>query len=113
MTTEYFAGASTTTTGMTAGATGPPGFSPTTGTQSAPVSAGPTGPPAGQSAQRDVTAWLHSPEARQYEGRWVLLSDQLQVLDSDSSPTALLQRHQHVQAPLIVFVDPANTQLAV
>lgn len=63
--------------------------------------------------RRDITEWLRTPAAHAYEGRWVLLDDALNVLDSDHSPTILLKRNPEHATPLIVFVDPLNSQLAV
>jgi hypothetical protein len=56
---------------------------------------------------------MRTPEARRFEGRWVMLDDDLQVVDHDSSPTALLDRHQEDRTPTVVFIDPTNVSLAV
>lgn len=53
-----------------------------------------------------VRAWMDTPAAREYDGRWVLLSDQMQVLDSDYSARDLSQRHPDEK--LIAFVLPSG-----
>jgi hypothetical protein len=60
-----------------------------------------------------LVEWLGTPEARQYEGQWVLLNDDFGVIDNDHSPTVLLQRNRDIRTPLVVFVDPPGTNLAV
>jgi hypothetical protein len=57
--------------------------------------------------------WLGTREARQYEGQWVLLSDDFEVIDHAHSPTDLLKRHPDLRTPMVVFVDPPGTNLAV
>jgi hypothetical protein len=60
-------------------------------------------------SETPVSQWMHSEQAQQYEGRWVLLSDALVPLDSDLSPSALKARHaQSPPGSVIVFV-PATT----
>lgn len=60
-----------------------------------------------------LTGWLASAEAKRLEGRWVLLTDDFEVVDSAFSPSELLDRHEDDRTPLIVFVDPSNVNLAV
>lgn len=57
--------------------------------------------------------WSTSEEARQYEGRWVMLNNDLTVVDADVSPSALLQRHPDVAAPTIVYVHPRHETVVV
>jgi len=57
--------------------------------------------------------WLGTQEARQYEGQWVLLRDDFGVIDHAHSPTDLLRRHPDFRTPMVVFVDPPDTNLAV
>ncbi len=57
--------------------------------------------------------WLGTQAARQLEGQWVLLSDDFEVIDHAHSPTDLLKRNPNTSTPLIVFVDPPGTNLAV
>ena len=66
-----------------------------------------------ESEPAGLVEWLRTPEARQYEGRWVLLNDEFEVIDDDHSPSNLLRRNRHVSTPLVVFVDPADTNLVV
>lgn len=53
-------------------------------------------------------AWLGTPEARGYDGEWVLLSAEARPIDSDRSPTTLAQRHSAGSGQVIVFVEPAG-----
>lgn len=56
--------------------------------------------------------WACSEGAQQYEGRWVLLSQSLDALDSDLSPTALKDRHPQLPSgSVIVFVAPTTIRL--
>jgi hypothetical protein len=56
--------------------------------------------------------WAHSEGAQQYEGRWVLVSQSLDALDSDLSPTALKDRHPQLPSgSTIVFVPPTTIRL--
>jgi hypothetical protein len=57
--------------------------------------------------------WIDSEEARQYERRWVLLDDDLTVIDADTSPSALLQRHPEIAAPTVVYVQPRDETVVV
>jgi hypothetical protein len=59
----------------------------------------------------NLLEWLGSPQARQLEGRWVLLSDDFEVLDYAQTLTELKQRNPEVRTPIIVFVDRPNTNL--
>ena len=79
-----------------AGATGP-----TTGTASGTY--WPKGP---QVVEQPWEVWLRSPEARGYDGEWVLLSAGMRPIDSDHSPMALANRHQARDGQVIVFVEP-------
>jgi hypothetical protein len=98
------------TPALSGGATGPVYTQPSSAT-SAPAS--PPAAPAPAPARPDVTRWVNSPEARQYEGRWVLLSEELDVIDHDTSPTALLMRNPTITAPIVVYVDRRDVGLAV
>ncbi len=57
--------------------------------------------------------WLGSEAAPPYAGRWVLLTDELQVVDVADSPGDLLERHSDWPSPLVVFVEPRGVELAV
>lgn len=59
-----------------------------------------------------VSAWLASPHARSYEGKWVLLSERMEPIDDDLSPTALRRRHESANGDaVIVFVRPTSVQV--
>ena len=103
----YTTGSIGTSTGHTG--TGQPRFGQPSGTRSEP--AAPASPPAREPAE--LTGWLASAEARRLEGRWVLLTDDFEVVDSALSPSELLDRHEDERTPLVVFVDPSNVNLAV
>jgi hypothetical protein len=60
-----------------------------------------------------LSDWINSAEAAPYQGKWVLLSDGLDVLDADESPGAILDRHSDVTSPTIVFVQPRGRLQAV
>lgn len=66
-----------------------------------------------ESEPAGLIEWLGTPEARQYEGQWVLLSDDFGVIDHAHSPTDLLRRHPNLRTPLVVFIDPADANLVV
>lgn len=66
-----------------------------------------------ESEPAGLIEWLRTPVARQYEGQWVLLSDDFGVIDHAHSPTDLLRRNPNLRTPLVVFVDPADTNLVV
>ena len=95
--------------------------SPGTGTTSPRYSPSSGTPQQGQSAAlpqfesepTGLIEWLGTQEARQYEGQWVLLSDDFEVIDHAHSPTDLLKRNPNLRTPLIVFVDPPGINLAV
>ncbi|MFY9578426.1 MAG: hypothetical protein WAQ33_03805 [Gaiellaceae bacterium] len=93
-----------------AGATGPPHFSGSEGTRHETVATG-GGPLPAEPA--GLTDWLVSEASAPYRGRWVLLDEAFNVLDSDTSPSALLLRHAELAAPIVVFVQPPNQALAV
>jgi hypothetical protein len=64
------------------------------------------------SSESPISAWLASPQARTYEGKWVFLSDRLEPLDDDLSPSALQRRHESPDsAGVIVFVRPTSVQI--
>jgi hypothetical protein len=74
----------------------------------AATSSTPMPEPADDGGQR-LVRWQQSAEARQYEGRWVLLDpDALSVLDTDSSPSDLLARRSGSSSALVVYVQPAG-----
>ena len=52
--------------------------------------------------------WLATPEARELEGRWVLLAHDYEVIDHASKPSELFDRHPDINTPFIVFVKPSN-----
>ena len=59
--------------------------------------------------ESQASAWLRSEQARQYEGRWVLLSESYAPLDSDLSPSALESRHPQLAAGSAIVFVPATT----
>ena len=63
--------------------------------------------------ETNVAEWMRTPEAQAHAGRWVLLSPELQVLDSSESPSELLARDAGEVAPTIVLVDPSAKQYAL
>jgi hypothetical protein len=65
--------------------------------------------PQAESEPDGLLQWLGSSEARRFEGRWVLLNDEFDVLDHARTLTELAQRNRDARTPIIVFVDPANT----
>jgi hypothetical protein len=74
----------------------------------------PATPPAQpEPEQSGLIEWLASPEARRFEGRWVLLSDEYDVVDVDDSPSALMDRHPEERTPIIVFVRQSNVTYVV
>src|SRR3712207_2533324 len=84
-----------------------PQFGPSRGTQQEHF------PPAARTeAEPDgLLEWLSSAEAKQFEGQWVLLSDDFEVRDHARTLTELAQRNRNARTPIIVFVDPENTNL--
>jgi hypothetical protein len=59
-------------------------------------------------SESPLLAWLRSEDARQHEGRWVLLNSSLAAVDDDLSPSALRDRHPGED---IVFVPPASVHI--
>lgn len=57
--------------------------------------------------------WLSSEAARSHAGRWVLLTDELQIVDVADSPGDLLERHSDRPSPVVVFVEPRGVEFAV
>jgi hypothetical protein len=57
--------------------------------------------------------WFATEEAAQLSGRWVLLTDNYEVIASARTPKELLDAHPHIRAPFIVYVDPANIRVAM
>ncbi len=110
--TTYFTGASGTTfrSGSVAGTGGAPFSTPGRTNAQQPTSPPPSGEPAGP---HGVLEWLQSEQARHYEGKWVLLDDDRDVVDSDDSPGRLLERHPQEASPLVVLVERSDIQLAV
>jgi hypothetical protein len=109
-----FVGASRTTFQTSGTATTPLTYStPTSTTTQPPLRQ--TAVAASQADQDEghIAQWLRAEEARKYEGGWVLLDDNLQVLDTAISPSELLTRHPELTSPRIVFVERSGTQLAV
>lgn len=73
-----------------------------------------TTPAAGSDSKHGgLIEWLASTEARRLEGRWVLLTDDFEVVDSAETPSDLLDRHPEDRTPFVVFVDPSNVNLVV
>lgn len=107
---SFFSGAgSTHFEGTVSGTTAPTRFSEPQGTDERSTVAIVSPPP----GPAGVNQWLTSPAAQPYAGRWVLLSDDFQVLDSANSPSDLLDRHPDVATPTVVLVDPAGAVFAV
>jgi len=61
--------------------------------------------PSGTPNEESIVGWLRSPDARNYEGQWVLFRLPNIVLDSDLSPSALKSRHADEESPLIAYVQ--------
>jgi hypothetical protein len=57
--------------------------------------------------------WFATEEAARHSGRWVLLTDDYQVIASAPTPKELIDSYPHIQAPFIVYVDPANLRVAM
>lgn len=57
--------------------------------------------------------WLASPESRRFEGRWVLLSDDYDVVEAADSPAELMDKHPEERTPIILFVRPSNVTYVV
>lgn len=57
--------------------------------------------------------WFATEEAARHAGRWVLLTDDYQVIAAAPTPRELLELHPEIQAPFIVYVDPANLRVAM
>jgi Family of unknown function (DUF5678) len=57
--------------------------------------------------------WFASEEAARHSGRWVLLTDDYRVIAAARTPKELLDIHPEIQAPFIVYVDPANIRVAM
>ncbi len=58
-----------------------------------------------------LAQWLQSEEARRLSGLWVLLTDDLEVVDSAPSPSPLLDRHPEDRSPLVVYVQPDDVDV--
>jgi hypothetical protein len=71
------------------------------------------GPQEQSSAQESrLSAWLAGPQARPYEGQWVMFGDRIEPIDADLSPTALKRRHEPASGDVaIVFVRPTSLQI--
>ena len=66
-------------------------------------------PPVEEAPPSELAAWLRSATARQYEGFWVLLNEQLNVVDSDLSPTALKRRYpDDDESSQLVYIEPRD-----
>jgi hypothetical protein len=104
----YFAGSGTSFGAARAGSTSPKRFS-------APEGTAPSASPRRQEpvSTPGLNGWLKSQTARSLAGRWVLLSDDFDVLDHATSPGELLERHPHDRSPTVVFVEPQGVDLAV
>jgi hypothetical protein len=57
--------------------------------------------------------WFATEEAARNAGRWVLLTDDYQVIAAARTPRELLELHPEIQAPFVVYVDPANIRVAM
>jgi hypothetical protein len=71
------------------------------------------GPRQSPESQSPVGRWVHSDEARAFEGLWVLLDETLHPLDHDLSPLALRERNPGRDDALIVYVQPLIAHLDV
>jgi len=106
----FFAGRTTHIGAAASHGTGPGSFSHPTSSGAQHASA-PTGAQAPSAP--GLAEWLHSDAAKALGGRWVLLSDSFEVIDSAQSPGELLDGHPDESSPLIVFVQPQGIELAV
>lgn len=68
-----------------------------------------TTPQAATEKPRGLVEWQGSELAKPYEGQWVLLADDYDVIDSDCSPSELFKRNSEVRCPNIVFVMRSDT----
>jgi hypothetical protein len=57
--------------------------------------------------------WFATEEAARHVGRWVLLTDDYQVIAAAPTPRQLFEAHPEIKAPFIVYVDPANLRVAM
>jgi hypothetical protein len=81
------------------------GLDPATG------ATGPATPATVMTQPSPIEAWLATPQARRFAGRWVLVNGNLEPVDADLSPTALQNRHAHSGGrDVIVFVQPGTAQ---
>jgi hypothetical protein len=72
---------------------------------------GPAGPATPMAQPSPIAAWLATPLARQFAGRWVLLNEDINPVDADLSPTALKNRHANSGGRgVIVFVQPGTAE---
>jgi hypothetical protein len=55
-----------------------------------------------------LAEWQATQEAKELEGRWVLLTHDYEVIDHASKPSELFDRHPDIDTPFIVFVKPSN-----
>lgn len=94
-------------------ANGNRGTEPHFGRPSSTRSEAPAPAPRPQSDAHGLVEWLASPAARQFEGRWVLLSDDYDVVDSADSPSELMDRHPEERTPIVVFVRPSNVTYVI
>lgn len=110
MSNIYFAGGATKFGAAATTGTGPGTFSQPSGTRSQ-SSNFPSAPSVAPTP--GLAEWLRSNAARSLAGRWVLLSDEFEVIDSAASPGELLAAHPDAASPLVVFVQPPGVELAV
>ncbi len=67
-----------------------------------------------QSTEREspISVWLTTPQAKEYEGQWVVLNQQMTPIDADLSPTVLQRRYEATDTDVaIVFVRPTSVQI--
>ena len=104
----FFAGGATQFGAAASTGTTPSNFSQPSSTGAAGAQRSPT-----ETQTPGLAEWLQSESARQLAGRWVMLSDNFEVIDSAVSPSELLGKHPDAMSPLVVFVQPHGVQLAV
>ena len=91
------------------GRTPEPKFESTKGTSGATTGGNPPSPfdPPG------LGDWFATEEAARLSGRWVLLTDDYEVIASAPTPKELLDAYPQIKVPFIVYVDPANIRVAM
>jgi len=59
-----------------------------------------------------VSLWLQSPAARQYEGKWVVLDNQCNVVDVADGPEAFAPAVVATSGNTVLFVLPSGVRIS-